>query len=373
MKLSVNSKVLDKALSRVFPGVPSKTMNPVVENFSIQVVDGLLYVTATNEEIFLQCNLPVTADEDFDLLTNAKLFYDIIHALPDTMLTIESIDHSRLQIKTDTGVYHVNYSNEETFPQIPVVSHEHEFTIPGAQLKRVIDGTSFAIDKNNQTRMAITGLLLDFTADGLILVGTDGHKLVKRALKEFQSENPEQIVVPEKTVAILSKILDDQAVTLFHNATFVHFQMPEVYLISKLITQKYPAYNNVIPLENENLLTVDRAPFVEAVRRMLLFSNPRFQQIRLSIKEDLVELFSEDANSQSSGLDTLPCEYSGTPMDISFNPSFLQEILSHLDSPKVVFQLDTPTRASVILPTENKNENEEVLSLLMPVRLTSYS
>jgi DNA polymerase-3 subunit beta len=221
--------------------------------------------------------------------------------------------------------------------------------------------------------MAITGLLLDFNAIGLVLVGTDGHKLVKRILKEYKTEAPEQIVVPEKTVAILSKILDDQEVTLFHNSTFVHFQMPEVYLISKLITQKYPAYNNVIPLENENLLIVERAPFVEAVRRMLLFSNPRFQQIRLSIKEDMVELFSEDANSQSSGLDTLSCEYKGTPMDISFNPSFLQEILLHLESPKVVFQLDTPTRASVILPTENKNENEEVVSLLMPVRLTSYS
>ncbi len=375
MKFTVNSKILEKSLAKVIPGVPSKTMNPVMENFFLQVSDGTLFITSTNEEVFLQCNLSVQATEDFVFLTNAKLFYDLVRSIPDTTLYVEAVDQSKLQLKTDNGVYNLNYDVSQEFPQIPVVNREFEFQISGTLLKNIIEGTSFAIDKTNQTRMAITGMLFDFRSDALVFVGTDGHKLVRRTQFEFKSETPHQIVVPERTTSILSKVCDGHQVTLFNDASYVHFQMPDLYIVSKLVTMKYPNYQTVIPQENEKMLTVERKALLNAVTRMLLFSNPRFQQLRLSIKENAIELFSEDSNSHSSGLDTLESEYTGTPMDISFNPQFMQEILGHLTCEKVLFKLDTPTRAAILVPvvSEAEKEKEDILSLLMPVRLSTHS
>ncbi len=372
MKFSVSSNALNKAVAKVFPGI-SKTTNPVLLNYSIQVVDGQLFMTSSDEEIFLQYTMPIDADEDFDLLTDAGFFTNIVKVLPETMLTVESVDHLKLRISTETGEYFVNYSSEQNFPQIPSVEKENVFTISGRMLREVIEGTLFSVDKNNQTRMAICGMLFDFTPDALVVVGTDGHKLIRRTLKDFTFETPSSIVVPEKTVGILLKSMDDGDVTMYYSQNYVHFQMQDFYIISKLITQKFPNYNNVIPLENENILTIDRKALSAAVRRMLVFSNPRYQQIKLSITKTQVKLSSEDSNSQSRGEDTLSCDFQGSSMEISFNPTFLSELLNHLNAENVIIQMDTPTRAVVIFPDKQDSEAEEVLSLLMPVRLTSHS
>ncbi len=372
MKFSVSSNALNKAVAKVAPGI-SKTTNPVLLNYSVRVVDGQLFMASSDEEIFLQSTMPVNADEDFDLLTDASFFTNIVKVLPETMLTIESVDYTKLRISTDTGEYYVNYSSEQNFPQIPLVEKESIFTIPGKVLREAIEGALFAVDKNNQARMAICGMLFDFTPEALVIVGTDGHKLIRRTLSNFTFETPSSIVVPEKTVGILLKSLDNSDVTMYYSQNYVHFQMDDFYIISKLITQKFPSYNNVIPRENENILTVDRRALASAVRRMLVFANPRYQQIKLSISDTQLKLSSEDSNSQSRGEDTLPCTYRGDAMDISFNPTFLHEVLNHLTSENVIIQMDTPTRAVVLFPDKQDSETEEVLSLLMPVRLTSHS
>ena len=369
MKFSINSRTLEKVLAKVFPAIPTRTPMSVIENFLFKITENLLTITATDLELFMQSNLPVDAIEDFDCLIPAKLFFDIIRSLPDTQLSFETVAGSKLKLKTESGTYHIGYSETTEYPSVPSTSYTKEFTIPGKSLRRALEQSVFAVSKEPM-RPAMTGLLLDFTDEGLKFVGTDGHKLVRFINKSLKFEEAEQIIIPEKTISVLLKLLSDDNVYIYYNATNVHFKVNEINMISVLINQKYPAYNSVIPLENENILKIYTEPLLTAVKRMQLFSTSNFQQVKLSLTENSLELSSEDVDRGSSGSETVFCEYLGAPMDIAFNTSFMSDVLSHMHEEKIAFRFDSPTRAAIIESTKVK-EDEDVLMLLMPVRLNT--
>lgn len=369
MEFKINSKSFDKLLSKVIPAVPTRTPMAVLENFLFEIKDGLLTVQATDLEISLKSSQNVAADSNAKMVVQAKLLYDIVRSLPDIQLSISTDSNSRLKLKTDKGVYHISYFSPEDFPEIPVVARDKEIIIASDDLKRAFDKTSFAMSKEDM-RPAMTGTLLEFAKDGLRFVATDGHRLVKYVNKSILTDYTEQYIIPERAISVLSKLLSDGDVKIYLSKTHASFITGDIEFITRLIGEKYPAYNSVIPLENENLLTVDRSELLSTVKRMLIFSSGTSKQVKFSISENNLEISAENIDTGSNAVENVQCEYSGEAMDIGFNTAYVNDILSHLDSEKVIFKLHSPTKACIIEP-DKTSENEEVMMLLMPVRLNN--
>lgn len=383
MEFKINSKSFDKLLSKVIPAVPSRTPMAVLENFLFEIKDGLLTVCATDLEISLRSSQNVAADSNARMVVPAKLLYDIIRALPDIQLSVSTDSNSRLKLTTDKGVYHISYFSPEDFPEIPTVSRDKEIVIASDDLKRAFDKTSFAMSKEDM-RPAMTGTLLEFAKDGLRFVATDGHRLVKYVNKTILTDYTEQYIIPERAISVLSKLLGDGDVKIYLSKTHASFISGDIEFITRLIGEKYPAYNSVIPLENENLLSVDRSELLSTIKRMLIFSSGTSKQVKFSITANNLEVSSENIDTGSNAVETIQCDYSGEAMDIGFNTAYVNDIISHLDSSKVVFKLHSPTKACIIEPvysagkpeyssegSDKAPENEEVMMLLMPVRLNN--
>jgi DNA polymerase III subunit beta len=369
MEFKINSRVIEKLLSKIIPAVPSRTPMPVLENFLFEIKDGLLTVSATDLEIALISSLNVKADKNLKMVIPARLLYDIIRSLPDTQIHFDVEGNNKIKIKTDNGVYNLSYSSPEEFPSIPAVVNEKEISINGADLKRAIDQTSFAMSKEDM-RPAMTGTLFEFTKEGLKFVTTDGHRLVKYIYKSVKSDTDEQYIVPERAISVLSKLLTDSDVKIFFSKTNITFHIDDLEFISRLIGEKYPAYSSVIPVENENQLKIKRDDLHSAIRRMLLFSASNSKQVKFSIGKNNLEVSAEDVDHGSNATENIHCEYKGDPLDIGFNTSYVGEILSHVSSEDLIFKLHSPTKACIIEPT-TLAENEDLMLLLMPVRLNS--
>lgn len=369
MEFKINSKVLEKILSRVIPAVPSRTPMPILENFLIELKDGLLMVSATDLDISLRASVNVAADKDIKMVVPARLLYDVIRNLDESLIHFENTPNSKLKMKTDFGTYHIGYSSHEGFPAIPTVNRDKEIILNGIDLKRAIDQTAFAMSKEDM-RPAMTGTLFEFSPDGLRFVTTDGHRLVKYVYKSIKSEKNEQYIIPERAISVLSKLLAESDVKIYLSKTHLAFQMGDLEFITRLIGEKYPSYNSVIPLENENILKVKTADLLSSIKRMLLFSSSNIKQVKFSIAKDNVEVSSEDIDRGSNAVENIICEYKGEPMDIGFNTSYMNDILLHITSDDVIFKLHSPTKACIIEPSKIK-ENEELLLLLMPVRLNN--
>jgi DNA polymerase-3 subunit beta len=342
---------------------------PILENFLFDIKDGLMMVSATDLEISLRSSLNVPSDENLKMVIPARLLYDIIRTLDETQITFNTVAGSKLKLTTDNGIYNIGYTSAEDFPEIHSVTKDKEVVINGLDLKKALDQTSFAMSKEDM-RPAMTGTLFEFSQEGLRFVSTDGHRLVKFVNKNITSEAEEQYIVPERAISVLSKLLNDTDVKIYLSKSHISFQISELEFISRLIGEKYPAYSSVIPLENENRLFINRLDLNSSIRRMMLFSSSSSKQVKLSLSNNKIEVSAEDIDHGSDAVENIDCKYDGDTMDIGFNTAYVNDILSHVDEDNIIFKLHSPTKACIIEP-ETAAENEELMLLLMPVRLNN--
>ena len=369
MEFKVNSKILEKLLSKIIPAVPTRTPMPILENFLFEIKGGLLIVCATDLEISLKSSINVTSDENISIVIPARLLYDVVRSMDDVQINFNVEGNAKLKLTTENGVYNISYSPSEDFPETTSVSKSKEITISGKDLKKAIDQTSFAMSKEDM-RPAMTGTLLEFTSDGLRFVTTDGHRLVRFIYKNIKTGTEEQYIIPERAISVLSKLLGETDVKIYLVKSHISFIISDVEFSSRLIAEKYPAYGSVIPLENENILRINRHDLHSTVKRMMLFSSSTSKQVKFSISKNNVVVSAEDIDMGSNAVENISCEYNGEQMDIGFNTQYVNDILTHVEDEEVLFKLHSPTKACIIEPGK-KLEGEDIMLLLMPVRLNT--
>lgn len=377
MEFKVNSKELEKLLSKIIPAVPSRTPMPILENFLFEIKEGLLTVYATDLEISLKSSLNVVSEENLKLLLPAKLLYEIIKSLKDTTINFQVNSNGKVYLNTENGKYNLSYLDSEEYPEIPDFPGDiidkaeiNELTIDGTELRGIFEKSSFAMSKE-EMRPAMMGTLFQFNDEGLRFVATDGHRLVNLLKKNVNLGIVEQYILPERAVSVLLKILDEKDVKIYFSKTHMSFKLNEYELISRLIKQKYPDYSSVIPLENEFNLKIETKELLDVIKRMMLFSTTNTRRVKFAITSNNLEVSAEDLDLGASGTENIQCNYDGEPLEIGFNSSYVNDILSHLNTEKeIIFKLHSPTKAVIILPTEEK-ENYELMMLLMPVRLNN--
>ena len=369
MEFKVNSKILEKILSKIIPAVPARTPMPILENFLFEITGGLLNINATDLEISLKSSINVTSNENISIVVPARLLYDVVRSMDDVQINFIIDNNSRLKLKTENGLYNISFSPSEDFPESPTVSKSKEITINGKDLKRAIDQTSFAMSKEDM-RPAMTGTLLEFTTEGLKFVTTDGHRLVRLIYTNFKSGSEEQYIIPERAISVLSKLLGETDVKIYLGKSYITFIIGDVEFSTRLIAEKYPAYSSVIPLENENLLKIKRHDLSSTIKRMMLFSSSTSKQVKFSISKNNIVISAEDIDLGSNAVETIACEYSGEQMDIGFNTQYVNDILTHVDDEEVLVRLHSPTKACIIEPG-TKKDGEDLMLLLMPVRLNN--
>jgi len=376
MEFKVNSKELEKLLSKIIPAVPTRTPMPILENFLFEVKDGQLTIYATDLEISLKSSLNIVAEENIKVVVPARLLNDVVRSLKDTTIHFKLMANKKINIVTDMGKYTISYLDADEFPEIPSVEADknakdiNEVLINGEELRQAFEKCAFAMSKE-EMRPAMMGTLFEFRDDGLRLVTTDGHRLVNMLNKNIKAAFNQQYVVPERAVSVLLKILNEKDVKIHLTKTYVSFKLNDIELITRLISQKYPDYASVIPLENEFFMKVNTKDIHESIKRMMLFSTSSTRRVKFSITTDALEISAEDLDIGASGEEKVICEYKGDALEIGFNSAYVNDVLTHLSSEEeIIFKLHSPTKAVVIEPVQKK-ENLDLMMLLMPVRLNT--
>ena len=115
---------------------------------------------------------------------------------------------------------------------------------------------------------------------------------------------------------------------------------------------------------------MDKDSFQSALRRVSVFSNKSTNQVALTISGSELQLAAQDVDFSFEGNERMNCQYDGEDLQIAFNAKFLIEMLNATHSDEVKVELSTPTRAGIIKPTE-QTDDEDVLMLVMPLMLNS--
>ncbi|MCP9766648.1 DNA polymerase III subunit beta [Lacihabitans sp. LS3-19] len=374
MKFVVSSSELVKNLSNISGVIAPNPLVPILENFLFELDGTNLVVTASDMQTVMVADFLVDSSDKVSVAIPAKLLMDTLKSLPEQPISVNvNSDTFGVEIITSNGRFKIAGENPMDFPKPPQVNKNFNIELDSHILASAINNTLFATSTDD-LRPAMTGVYIDIQEESTTFVATDGHRLIRYRREDIKSSTPTTMILPRKALNLIKISLPSNSVpvvTEFSNSN-AFFSFGNIKLICRLIDERYPDYENVIPKANPHKMTVERSKFLSSLKRIAIFSNKTTHQIRLKITADELTISAEDLDYSNEAVEKIACEYVGEDMEIGFNAKFLAEMLGNISSATITMELSLPNRAGLIIPSD-KEENEDILMLVMPVMLNSYS
>jgi DNA polymerase-3 subunit beta len=355
------------ALSRV---INSKNSLPILGDFLFEIVDGRLNLTASDSEVMMKTSMELNeADCDGRFCVGNHDLLEAVKGISEQPISFEVNQNDNIaRISYQNGMFSLPVENADEFPQAQQIGENaHTINLSTQVLSENINRSIFATAQD-ELRVVMNGIYFDLTPDCLAIVASDGHKLVRNKVFTVKSDEPASFILPKKPASLLKNVLGKNGgdVVIRFDERNAEINYEDGVIICRLIEGRYPNYNSVIPQSNPNQLTVDRLGLLSALRRVQPFSNDSSNLIRFHVEDGTLQLDAEDYDFSKTATERMTCDYNGMPMSIGFKGSSFIEILSNFDCEQVVIQLADPSRAGLVLPSEQP-ENQEVLMLMMPM------
>ena len=373
MNFTVSSSAISSRFAAAAKVQVSKNLIPILDFFLLEVKGDTLVITASDSEKYLTCTLPLIASNgDARFCVAAKTIMEPLKELPEQPLTFDlNTDTFSLKCSHSSGSFEIVAQDASPYPQPADMTGEiHRLSFTASELANGVSRCLFATG-NDEIRLVMTGVCLDIKPDELIFAGTDGRRLVRNTLKNKPNDFTRGLVLPKKVCSVLKSVLakDDIPVELEFDDERARIVAGEMELRFTLIEGRYPNYNGVIPTGNPYAVTVDRQSFASAVKRVSAFSNQSSMLVRLELADGNIHISGHDYDHSTSAEEHLCCDYHGNPISIGFSGQYLLEIASMLETPSIKLELGDSSRPGIIRPVTDNEDKEELLMLIMPMRV----
>ena len=370
MRFTLSSTALSGKLSALSKVINSKNALPILGDFVFDIQGQTLTLTASDSENTMRTTVPlIESDGDGRFAIDNHNLLEAVKGFSEQPITFDAnMNQALVKISYQNGLFSLPIENADEFPIPQSVSDmANTITIPNAILAENINRSVFATAQD-ELRPVMNGIYFDLTTDCLAVVASDGHKLVRNKIFTIKSEQPASFILPKKPANMLRNLLgkDGGDVMIRFDDRNAEINYGDGTIQCRLIEGRYPNYNSVIPQSNPNELRIDRLGLLAALRRVQPFANDSSNLIRFHVESSTLQLDAEDYDFSKTATERMSCEYSGQPMSIGFKGSAFIEILSNFDCPEVIIQLADPSRAGLVLPSEQP-ENQDVLMLMMPM------
>ena len=370
MKLTIERATLLRSLGHVQSVVERRNTIPILSNIRAEAQGDKLGLTATDMDLSIVEMVPAEIAREGTTTAPAHTLYDIVRKLPEgSQIELDAApEHGMLTLRSGKFRTTLACLPAEDFPAMSEGSLPTSFSLPAADLRKMIERTRFAIS-TEETRYYLNGIYLHVAeSDGkLRAVATDGHRLARVEVSPPEgADGMPGVIVPRKTVIELYKLIDESNsdVEVKLSETKIRFAFDGVVLTSKLIDGTFPDYERVIPAGNDKVLEVRRQDFTHAVARVSAISSEKSRAIKLSLQNGALELSatSPDAGSASEELEV---QYSDGPLEIGFNSRYLLDITQQIMGEQTQFVLADGTSPTIVRDAGD----DSALYVLMPMRV----
>ncbi len=393
MKFKVPMNEMQSLLQKVMPAIPPKATLPILEHLHFSAEHGKLRAIATDQDITIIVTINVETEHEGSVLVPGRRFEQIIKLQDPSAILEFTVDVENLDIKlfTGTGKYIIKGLNVDEYLDIPEL-----FKAEKPDIEKLISGnfkagakaifskeeakflsskTVFAVSED-EYRPAMTGVLFQFRNEYVKAVATDSYRLVIAKSGESESQYPDNldIILPKRTVELLKKIDERIEITTLETndrITHIRFDVDNTIFISKIIDERFPPYETVIPLENKYYLQVSQKELIKAINRVSIQANTFSKHVKLSISKNQLVVSGRDEDMGTTGDETISCEFNGDTFETGFNFKFLLEAVQNIEIDEKSDDIITIMFSEPIKPVLIKSNpaSDDLVMLLMPVRI----
>lgn len=372
MRFTVSSTALSSKLVALSRVINSKNALPILGDFVFDVSEQTLRLTASDSENTMQTTVELTdSDGDGRFAIGNHDLLEAVKGFSEQPITFDvDLQSNIAKITYQNGLFSLPTENADEYPTAQTVGDAATTIVISNQMLAENINRSIFATAQDELRPVMNGIFFDLTPDCLAIVASDGHKLVRNKIYSIKSDQPASFILPKKPATLLKNLLgkDGGDVTIRFDERNAEINYGDGIILCRLIEGRYPNYNSVIPQNNPNELRVDRSGLLAALRRVQPFANDSSNLIRFHVDGSTLQLDAEDYDFSKTATERMSCDYNGQAMSIGFKGSSFIEVLSNFDCPEIVIQLADPSRAGLVLPSEQP-ENQDVLMLMMPMLL----
>jgi DNA polymerase-3 subunit beta len=373
MELVVRKNDLLREL-QLFQGiVERKNTIPILANVLIEANGEEVRFLATDLEVGLRSRCQASVSKGGSLTLPAKKLYEIIKALPETDVRIEE-EKGGVKVAAERFDSRMQTLPREDFPTLPEATGTVSASLPRDVLRQMVAKTQFAIT-GEDTRYFLNGALFVLKPDEMSLVATDGHRLAlvtvprERPTAKERTEGGEvRVILPRKTLLELGRLLGEGEgdITYERGENHLFFEVGGRVLISRMIDGQFPAFERVIPKNNDKLVEFDRDRLTSAVRRVALLSNERSRAVKFQIDAGKVEIASSSPEF-GEAREVIVVDYTGTPTQICFNAQYVLDFLGVVETASVSLAFKDEMSQAVMRPIGA--EGYDYTYVIMPMRI----
>ena len=379
MKFNIKGEQFVNSLTKLSSVIPVRSTLPILDNILFELEGNQLKLLASDLEIFIRTTVEVDGTEDGKVAIPAKRLLEISRTLTTANINVDVNEKNKLTLKTKNGRYSLSGEPPEDFPVPEEKAELNKIEVGGSILRKFISKIIHAVN-TDEIRRNMSGILFDIGKSDLRFVATDGFRLGKIIQTNFTQNNPtdRKIIVPSKTCQLILRLNNNEDSIIEYDENMIKIKFGDVEIYSKLIDDTFPNYETVIPLDNNKILIIEKAEFESSLRRALIFADDITKRVKLDITNNSMTIKADNPEIGAEGEETINCEFrtkdesdinfDEEPFSIAFNAGYLLDCVTHMDTEKINFVFNTPSKASIATPTE-QSPDEDYMELVMPVRV----
>jgi DNA polymerase III subunit beta len=315
--------------------------------------------------------LEVEGHEDGSIVVNARKLLEVVKELPDFPVLVSADDYI-FSVRSESGFQgNLTGYDASEYPALPDIGQGKAFRAPLKDLRFLADKTLFAVS-TDFSRMSLTGVYCEGKEGRFEMVSTDGHRFGKAWIALKGAALKPGVILPPKTLTQVLRMSEDaeQEIEIEIGSAQARFSTPTITILTKLIDGPYPNYENVVPKEFARVMRCNREQLVSVLRRVSTMANAKTRLVVFSFPDGTLQLSAKNPHLGGDSEETLAVEYTGEPVEVGVNATYLLEELRLAHSEEVLFKFNTPLGAIVIEPAA---ESPDYFFIVMPLRILKES
>jgi DNA polymerase-3 subunit beta len=377
MRAVCNTDLFSKKLALVSRGVSARSTIQLLGGILLEAEEGSMRLSATDMEVSIQTVAAAEVEEEGRVVIPARIFNDVVRSLPSGELAL-SHDRSEgvVRLSARENEYRIRAYAAEDFPQLPKFDEAAAFKMSGEALVETVEKVSRSYSRD-ETRPVLTGILISFEESRVRMVTTDSYRLsIKETELATTFDGAREAIIPARAMQEVSRIYassDEERVEVLLSENQALFRIGDVLFGTRLIEGNFPEYKRLLPNAFEREIPVQREGLIDTLRRVNLFAQRQTPPVpvTLDFSEGAVEVTVRNGEV-GEARERLPAG-SEDEFHISFNPTYLLDGVSAVDSEKVLFRLNESLKPGLIVPGGSDDEGSDgeepdFLYLIMPMR-----
>ena len=356
MKVLIKKNILETIIINTSSYLDKKDLSSITSHIFINAKDSTLTIKATDNEIGLSYKSQNVNIVDEGIATaNGKKLLDIIKSLKDGEVILETIQN-HLYIKQNNSKYRLPMQKADDFPDFPTIENKKRFNINAANLSKSLKKITNSIENTN-SKIELTGALIDIKNNSINLVGTDTKRLSVYTLDIESQSEPFSIIIPKKAIVEIQKIFYENIEIYYDENIFIAISQ-NFEFFTKLINGRYPDYERVIPKESKININLNREKMIEGIKTISMLS----EIIKITINKENITF--ESINNDNSEAKTVIEQKSDIEDNIilGVNNRFILDFLSSIEDSEFTLSYNDVGLPFVL-------SSEELKTVIMPINI----